>query len=525
MKSFSIFILSILFTAQVFAQKDSIAPEFNNIYDVIPLNINSSMNEMTPYVIGKTIYFSGNSKKNLGVRYNEDGDEPLYDIYTASAIDSIHFASPTCYRGFSSLFNDGPLSFDDMQTEALITTNQHNYNFVLNNYKEAQDLKIYYSDNKNGKWSSPQIHPVCQGRGSFCHAVFCKDKNTMIFASDIPGGYGGMDLYITKRINNEWSKPVNLGVNINSSSNEVFPFVNKSGIFYFSSDRPGGKGGLDIYTILLKDTISDTAVSLETPVNSTADDFGVWTDSTGNTGYLSSNRLNAKDDNLFYFYKILPEFEKEVNPQTKFCYTFFEEASVNNADTNGLQYEWDFSGEKYKGLEVKHCFDKPGTYPVQLNIIDKSSGELFYNDLSYDFVVEEPKQLKIKCEDTISIGSPLLFDASASQMEGYTINKYYWSFNDGWYSLGLRARHKYFKTGIQSVRLGVVARCDSTGKETTFYVDKKIYVGEKKKDTGLNIPGVQDWSGFDLNEKEKGTEEEKRSQEYILSPLNFKMYS
>jgi hypothetical protein len=466
--------------------QDSIT-EFRNRFDVVPLDLNSPSNEMSPFISGKTLYFSADRRQSNGITYSEKNSEGnFYDVYTAEKIDSIHFSKPSFSGKWSSLFNDGPVCINEQGTAVLITSNQKDYSFVLKDPKEKQQLKLFYATSGNKEWSQPELLSFCKGPYSYCHGTFSGNGDAIIFASDLPGGFGGMDLYISERINNEWTVPRNLGKKINSASNELFPFMCKDGMLYFSSDRSGGAGGLDLYSLLLKDSLNSGVQALESPLNSGSDDFGIWVDGEGSSGYLSSNRKDGKQDDLFYFYRILPHFEKEIRPKTRFCYTFYEEASAASADTSGLEYEWDFGkGEKHKGLEVQHCFDKPGTYPVQLNIVDRSSGELFMNDVSYDFVVEEPKQINIICPDTVLEGSATVIDASTSVIAGYTIKKYYWTFDDVWYSLGMQERHKYLNSGLHRVKLGVLAVNDTSGKEATFYSEKKILVVKKKsKDTG-----------------------------------------
>ncbi|MCW3103815.1 MAG: hypothetical protein JWO09_2255 [Bacteroidetes bacterium] len=477
MRKKSVLILVIAFLQFNGQAQDSLR-EFRNRFDVLPLELNSAFSEISPFVAGKTLYFSANRRQPGAITYSTPSQEGnFYDVFSAEKIDSIHFSKPAVSKKWSSLFNDGPLCINEQGNAALITSNQKDYGFVIKDPKEQQQLKLFYASSGGREWSQPQLLPFCKGPYSYCHGTFAGNGDAIIFASDQPGGFGGMDLYISERVNNEWSTPRNLGNKINSASNELFPFVCKNGELYFSSDRPGGAGGLDVYSMVMKDSLTAQVKPLEDPLNSASDDFGIWVDGEGASGYLSSNRNEGKQDDLFYFYKILPDFEKEIKPKTRFCYTFFEEASAAALDTSGLEYEWDFgNGKKLKGLEVQHCFDKPGTYPVQLNIVDRSSGELFMNDVSYDFVVEEPKQINIICPDTVAAGSPTAMDASTSLIAGYTIKKYYWTFDDGWYSLGMRARHKYLNTGLHKLKLGVLAVEDASGKEATFYSEKTILV-------------------------------------------------
>lgn len=465
----------------MYAQTNDSIVEFSNEFEVASININTPLNEMSPFMCGSQLYFSSNRNVDLGIKFRQKyGSEDLYDIYECERHDSITFSKPSFSKTFNSIFNDGHIAFNAEGTQALITTNQPDYKCLLEDPKEQQNLKIYYSIKNKDEWSKPQIHPLCEGKYTYCHGIFCNNDNTIIFASDMPGGFGGMDLYITEYVNNQWTKPRNMGWDVNSPSNELFPFVNRAGKLFFSSNKSGGYGGYDIYGILLENLSTGTSELLEAPLNSRKDDFSIWTDPEGSYGYLTSNRIDNTGDNIFYFHKIVPDFEKEIVAKNKFCYTFFEEASVTNSDTIGLEYEWIFGNkEKRKGLEVKHCFEKPGTYPVQLNIVDRSSGELFYNALSYDFVVEEPKQLNIVCVDTITIGSIINIDASTSLIDGYTIKKYYWTFDDDLFSIGIKARHKYLKKGLHIIKLGVLAECNSSCEETTFYSVKNVFVKEK----------------------------------------------
>ena len=126
-------------------------------------------------------------------------------------------------------------------------------------------------------------------------------------------------------------------------------------------------------------------------------------------------------------------------------------------------YEWDLGDStKLRGAKARHCFKKPGNYSIQLNIIDKASGALFYNELSYDFTVEEPYQLFLDCPDTITTGQSTLFDAQRSKLKGYTLKEFYWFFGDERFAIGNTAKHSYKKSGNYLIQLGVVAKNDSS---------------------------------------------------------------
>lgn len=130
------------------------------------------------------------------------------------------------------------------------------------------------------------------------------DGSTLVFSSDKPGGKGKVDLYYALRNTKtgKWSSLKAFKWNINTVGNEVFPSITPDGYLYFSSDALPGLGGLDIYRIPLQDAIEgkEEPEHLSYPINSPADDFGWTQDSTALKGFFSSDRLNS-DDNLYGF--------------------------------------------------------------------------------------------------------------------------------------------------------------------------------------------------------------------------------
>jgi hypothetical protein len=137
-----------------------------------------------------------------------------------------------------------------------------------------------------------------------------------------------MDIYVCSKVGKGWEAPVNLGSNINTAGNEVFPFMSKDGIFYFASNGHEGLGGLDIYSAQEKNGIYVDVKNLMAPVNSKNDDFSFVLNKNGQNGYFSSNRNSSiytktNDDNI-YFFKVL-----KPKPQ---IYTISLKDSVTETD-------------------------------------------------------------------------------------------------------------------------------------------------------------------------------------------------
>jgi outer membrane protein OmpA-like peptidoglycan-associated protein len=136
------------------------------------------------------------------------------------------------------------------------------------------------------------------------HPAISPDGTKLYFASDMPGGQGGMDIWVTTKTGTGWSKPENLGSKVNSAGDEVFPYVLDKKTLYFSSNGLDGIGGLDIFSVKLNDNGMpvDAPKNLGIPINSPADDFGIVFYGDGKRGYFSSNRENFDlDDNIYEF--------------------------------------------------------------------------------------------------------------------------------------------------------------------------------------------------------------------------------
>jgi outer membrane protein OmpA-like peptidoglycan-associated protein/tetratricopeptide (TPR) repeat protein len=176
------------------------------------------------------------------------------------------------------------------------------FNFRGSKYINHNEL--YYSVKTPNGWSTPVSFPFNNPlKYSVGHPAASPDGNILYFASDMPGGFGGSDLYFCERIDSGgWSDPVNLGERINTSENESFPTVRKDGTLFFSSDGLQGFGGLDIFAALGSKNEWEEPENLKSPYNSPQDDFGILFYDDLTSGFISSGRdsENGKD-NIFKF--------------------------------------------------------------------------------------------------------------------------------------------------------------------------------------------------------------------------------
>ena len=218
----------------------------------------------------------------------------------------------------------------------------------------------------------------------------------------MPGGQGGSDLYYCELINGEWAAPVNMGSKVNSSGGEYYPYMHPSGKLYFTSNRSGGIGKLDIYFTSLYNGNWEDPVPLPEPINSTADDFSFAAQDNLQTGYFSSNRRRS-DDIYEFASKIIRKASCDTLSENNYCYRFFEENAVKY-DTMPFRYEWKFGdGTNSVGAMVEHCYKGPGTYYVQLDVVNLITKVVLYNEKTDTLVLTEIEQPYISGPDRINI--------------------------------------------------------------------------------------------------------------------------
>jgi peptidoglycan-associated lipoprotein len=193
------------------------------------------------------------------------------------------------------------------------------YTVSVTSKGETLGTAIYSSKRSGGEWSEPQKLKILQDSSlNVAHPAPSIDGEYLYFVSDMPGGFGGKDIWRVSKNGAEWGTPENLGASINTPADEMFPSFREDGRLYFSSDGRVGLGGLDIYeaTLLPKEKESDpdtwNVVHLPAPLNSSADDFGITFLGKENRGFFSSNRNNKKFyDHIWSFYE--PELEFSIS--------------------------------------------------------------------------------------------------------------------------------------------------------------------------------------------------------------------
>ena len=225
---------------------------------------------------------------------------PFLDLFFADEISDGVLANPVPFAPrLKTEFNDGPVAYDPADDIFYITRFAPNKADV----KEGEDvfhLQIVKAENRDGEWVPHGNFFMNSPNYSVAHPSISPDGNRLYFVSDMPGGYGGYDIYFCYKTVGKWSQAYNVGPVVNSRKNEFFPFIASDGSLYFSSDGHNGLGALDIYVATPEKGVFTNVRNMGYPINSTKDDVAFTLNSKSTKGYFSSNRVN--DDG---FYDIL----------------------------------------------------------------------------------------------------------------------------------------------------------------------------------------------------------------------------
>lgn len=279
--------------------------------EVYPVSFNSSELDFAPQLWQDQLIFTTNRE---GVTMRKDEKDPwtasrFTDLFSAKRLGANTFGPVQSFDpALNTPYHEGPICISKDGNELFITQSD-----VANNKRKFDSTRNtrltirHYVKDGNGKWHAQAKLPFVSSEFSTVHPVLFHDDKTLVFASDRENGFGGMDLYYVDRTAEGWSEPVNLGQQINTQGNEIFPARDADGNLYFASDLHIGFGGLDLYKSEVTMNVWGNPQNLGAPLNSSRDDFGICLDPDGESGFISSNRNISGKDDLLYF-----EFSKSV---------------------------------------------------------------------------------------------------------------------------------------------------------------------------------------------------------------------
>ncbi|HQG78441.1 MAG TPA: PKD domain-containing protein [Bacteroidales bacterium] len=454
---------------------NSTAQELNS-YEITRLPFSSSgYNDISPVMYNDGLLFCSDRRlSGIMERTSFDGRR-LYNIYFVQRRDSVEWNKPKEIRSErSELFNNGPLSIAP-DGKTVYFTSEIETGGQSKNKKFRNRSGIFIADLNGFQITSIRPFKYNNPDYNIGQPSVSSDGKYLFFSSDMPGGYGGSDIYYCELINNEWSDPVNAGPMVNSTYIENYPYLHSGGRLYFTSDRPGGAGGLDVYYSEKNDREWGEPVRLPEPVNSASDDFALVAMPDLESGYFASNR-QRNDDIYEFIITIIRKATCDTLQENTYCYEFIEENAVKY-DTIPFRYEWRFGdGDTASGEIVQHCYAGPGSYLVQLDVVNLVTGEKSLNEKSERLVIQDIEQPFITSPDTAYTGQEIQFSADKTNLPGWQIAKYYWNFDDETAATGQNVKKTFTRPGEYNIQLIVSDKAGSGGKIKETCVSRNILI-------------------------------------------------
>jgi peptidoglycan-associated lipoprotein len=337
---------------EVIAQCEDAAKQLNapkSRYVVEPeTGLNSPGFDFSPTFATKKgdelIFSSSRAGSSVGNRTDPLTGEAFMSLYTVMRDKKGKWSSPTLLPNtVNTESSEGASAFDKNYKELYFTR-------CINTDKGKKRLgcDIYVAKRSGKNYQTPElivtINREQDDTSSVGHPTFTADDQIMIFASNMHGGYGGRDLWYMEfdKKSKSWGTPKNLGNTINTSGDEMFPFIAENGTLFFSSNGHPGLGGLDIFKAekTTGDVVFGKPVNMNFPINSSSDDFGIVFEPGKDQGYFTSNRPGGKGKDDIYAFRMPPlEFRLIATVYDIETGSPISKAKVLVTGTDGSSYE------------------------------------------------------------------------------------------------------------------------------------------------------------------------------------------
>ncbi len=267
-------------------------------YELSLLPINSESSDFGPTFFNGGLVFASGRTENVLERKSDWTGESFVDMYYTS-IEDKGWTVPAKLDGKTDIAaHEGPGVFNEYGTIMYFTRNTKKSKAKK---VGSAHLKIFKAKWKDNKWVNSEALNFCSDNYSVGHPALAADNKTIYFSSNMPGGFGGKDIYKSEFKKGKWTRPENLGEDVNTEGDEMFPTAHRDGTLYFASNGLGGLGGLDVFMATPLGG-KFMVVNAGAPINSSYDDFGLIfsPDPEHSLGYVASNRKGGKGGDDIY---------------------------------------------------------------------------------------------------------------------------------------------------------------------------------------------------------------------------------
>ena len=260
---------------------------------------NSRRGEFSPMLLPPEyddIYFTSSRDQAKGEENSSITGLKNNDIFYSKKDENGKWLKPEPVESINTEFDEGSVSFS-------VTGTTMYYTYCPQDPSKPTSANVMVSQRSGGAWSKGTVLQLSKDTVSaFGHPAIAPSGDFLYFVSDLPGGFGGKDIWRAALIGNEVNYIENLGASINTAGDEMFPYMRSDTVLYFSSDGHPGMGGLDIFRASFVSEGKWNVENMGVPINSSADDFGITFDGYNERGFFSSNRGDARGyDHVFSF--------------------------------------------------------------------------------------------------------------------------------------------------------------------------------------------------------------------------------
>jgi outer membrane protein OmpA-like peptidoglycan-associated protein len=275
-------------------------------FNVKTINRNTGASDIcaVPYKEG-IVFVSDRGMMSNKKMVTSTTDRPFYTPYFAKGTGASFDPATVFSTSLRSDYHAGPMAFKADGSVMIITRSSAADGKPAKDDQGMVRLQLFSSVKGENDWGMEVPLPFNSTNYSCAHPALSADGNTLYFSSDMPGGSGGMDIWKSSWDGNAWSKPENLGSRINSPGNDVYPFITTEGVLYYASNGLPGLGGLDVYMAENSKGSWGNPENLGADINTSDDDFAFTYNNESKTGYFTSNRSGQGLNDDLYFYEKL----------------------------------------------------------------------------------------------------------------------------------------------------------------------------------------------------------------------------
>ncbi len=275
-----------------------------NRYIVSPVKeLNSKDNDFCPVFVGgrdNEVIFTSTRETATGKRTSNITGTHYADLFTSKfEVQKQKWEKPKLLEEdqlINTTNDDGAATLSDRGDMMIFTR-------CIYDKTKDQGAQLFSTNQSRGEWSEPTLIDLVGDSLIEAQPSLSADGTQLYFVSDRPGGYGGKDIWVATQKGGSFDKPVNLGPEINTPGDEMFPFIRDNGELYFSSNYLPGIGGLDIFKAVKDDKGHWKVENMKAPINSPGDDFGIcFIKGETEKGMFSSNRKGSRSDDIYSFY-------------------------------------------------------------------------------------------------------------------------------------------------------------------------------------------------------------------------------